>query len=65
MPALGRTITVAAIRAEYRKAAAAGKLNEFRRAYLNQWVPKDVTDDWSVIGADAWGACAARSPVAL
>jgi len=36
MPALGRTITVEAIRAEYEKARDGGKLNEFRRAYLNQ-----------------------------
>lgn len=40
MPALGHTITEDAIRAEYEKARDSGKLNEFRRAYLNQWVPK-------------------------
>lgn len=57
MPALGRTITVEAIRAEYEKALDAGRLNEFRRAYLNQWVPKDVDDDWLVISQDDWAAC--------
>ena len=54
MPALGRTITVEAIRAEYRKALDQGKLNEFRRAYLNQWVPKDSGEDWEVISQRAW-----------
>jgi len=56
MPALGRTISVDAIRAEYEKALDSGRLNEFRRAYLNQWVPKDVDDDWLVISRDAWAA---------
>jgi phage terminase large subunit-like protein len=54
MPALGRTITVEAIRAEYEKARDQGKLNEFRRAYLNQWVLKDVPDKWAVIPDAAW-----------
>jgi hypothetical protein len=54
MPALGRTITEDAIRAEYENAVGAGKLNEFRRAYLNQWVPKDAPDLWSVIGEATW-----------
>lgn len=40
MPALGHTITEDAIRAEYEKARDSGKLNEFKRAYLNMWVPK-------------------------
>jgi hypothetical protein len=56
MPALGRTITVEAIRGEYEKAMDSGRLNEFRRAYLNQWVPRDVDDDWLVISQDAWTA---------
>lgn len=47
MPALGHTITVEAIRAEYEKARDAGKVNEFRRAYLNQWVAKEMPDIWS------------------
>jgi len=57
MPALGRTVPVEAIRARYRKALDEGKLNEFRRAYLNQWVPRDSLDEWSVIGRDSWDAC--------
>lgn len=59
MPALGRTISVEAIRDEYEKARDGGKLNEFRRAYLNQWVPRDIESDWEVIDQAAWGACAA------
>ena len=65
MPALGWTITENAIRGEYEKARDGGKLNEFRRAYLNQWVPRDVEADWEVVGAEAWGACAGRGPVLL
>lgn len=58
MPALGHTISVEAIRAEYEKARDAGKLNEFRRAYLNQWVPKGMMDSWQKISEAAWNACA-------
>ena len=58
MPALGRTITVEAIREEYRKALDQGTVNEFRRAYLNQWVPKGMTDSWQKISEAAWNACA-------
>jgi hypothetical protein len=57
MPALGYTITEADIRAEYVKARDAGKLNEFRRAYLNQWVPKAMADSWQKISEEAWNAC--------
>jgi hypothetical protein len=58
MPALGHTITLDAIRAEYAKAVDQGTVNEFRRAYLNQWVPKDVPDSWLVISEAAWGGLA-------
>ena len=58
MPALGRTIGVDAIRGEYLKAVAQGTVNEFRRAYLNQWVPKNVPDDWLVISEAAWAGLA-------
>jgi hypothetical protein len=58
MPALGHTITVEAIRAEYEKARDQGKLNEFRRAYLNQWVPKDMPDTWTVIPGQVWAGLA-------
>lgn len=57
MPALGHTISVDAIRAEFEKARDAGKLNEFRRAYLNQWVPKDAPDEWPKFTAAAWRGC--------
>jgi hypothetical protein len=70
MPALGWTISVEAIRAEYVKARDSGKLNEFRRAYLNQWVPKDSPDAWQKFTQVAWRACAdpgsrVGGPVAL
>lgn len=42
MPALGFTIHVDDIRMEYDKALRADKMNEFKRAYLNVWVPKSV-----------------------
>ena len=54
MPALGHTITVDAIRAEYLKAVDQGKVNEFKRAYLNQWVPRDAPDLWSVVPERTW-----------
>jgi hypothetical protein len=56
MPALGWTISVDAIRAEYEKARDSGRLNEFRRAYLNQWVPKDAPDAWQRFSQAAWRA---------
>ena len=63
MPALGHTITVDAIRAEYAKAVDQGKVNEFKRAYLNQWVPRDAPDLWSVVPERTW-AGAGRPGVA-
>ena len=54
MPALGHTISVEDIRREYQKAVDQRKLNDFKRAYLNQWVPKDMPDDWLVIPFAAW-----------
>jgi phage terminase large subunit-like protein len=42
MPALGTMFPEEAIRAEYDKAVREEKLNDFRRAYLNQWVPKSA-----------------------
>ena len=58
MPALGHTITADDVRDEYLKALDQGTVNEFRRAYLNQWVPKDAPDTWSVISEAAWMALA-------
>lgn len=70
MPALHRldcpagcrqhTVTIDAIRAEYDKAVRAGKLPDFRRAYLNQWVPKPLEVELAVVDADQWTACRDR-----
>ncbi len=49
MPALGYTISEAAIRADFESM----KLPEFRRAYLNQW-PDAAPDQWMVIPQAAW-----------
>jgi hypothetical protein len=42
MPALGITISESAIQAEYDSLAAEDRINDFRRAYLNQWVPREA-----------------------
>jgi hypothetical protein len=65
MPALGHTVSEAAIRADFKSM----KLAEFRRAYLNQW-PDAAPETWLVIGQQAWGALAdlrsqAADPVAF
>lgn len=51
MPALGRTIDEATIRADM----AGMALAEFRRAYLNQW-PEVSYEGWHVIPRDVWQA---------
>lgn len=53
MPALGHTIGIEAIRAEYQKAVDADRLHEFKRAYLNLWVPKMVVES-GVIDLARW-----------
>jgi hypothetical protein len=53
MPALGRTVSVEAIRADLDSMAGSGKLGEFRRAYLNQWLDS-IPDEWLVIPRDTW-----------
>ncbi|HEU4751527.1 MAG TPA: terminase large subunit [Armatimonadota bacterium] len=53
MPALGHTVTEAAIRAEFESM----DLAEFRRAFLNQW-PDDAPEEWLVIGEKPWRALA-------
>lgn len=58
MPALGRTVSVEAIRADF----VSMPLREFRRAYLNQWVD-DIPDEWLVIPRESWDALKAE-PVA-
>lgn len=68
MPALHRpecpadcdrhTVTVQAIQAEYDKAVRSGKLSDFRRAYLNQWVPKPMDVEFGAFGTADWPALA-------
>jgi hypothetical protein len=55
MPALGHTVTEAAIRGELESMAEnpAVGLPEFRRAYGNQWAD-DVAAGWDVIPRPAW-----------
>lgn len=54
MPALGRTTPIEAVRSEYDKAVREGAMADFRRAYLNQSVPKPVESDVSVVAAADW-----------
>jgi len=61
MPALGHTIMPEAIRAELARLTAQGDLNDFRRAYMNQWVHKNSASD-SVIPMSVWGALIAPDP---
>lgn len=51
MPALGLTVSEAAVRADLLGMSEAG----FRRAYLNQWVPRDASDS-EVFAEGVWGA---------
>lgn len=53
MPALGRTVPLEAIRADLASMADSGKLAQFRRAYLNQWLDS-IPDEWLVIPRDTW-----------
>jgi hypothetical protein len=59
MPALGHTVTEATIAAELARAKRGGKLDLFRRAYLNQWVEIPVLDEGGakVIPLEWWDAC--------
>lgn len=68
MPALGHTITEDAIAGELR--AMADNRNDFRRAFLNQWVPKDDEHVDTIVDLDAWAALNHKesqrpSPVAI
>jgi hypothetical protein len=56
MPALGHTITEAKIAAELRKMA--DNLADFRRAYLNQWVPKGGDRSETVVDMERWAGLA-------
>jgi hypothetical protein len=65
MPALGHTVTEAAVRGEFEEM----DLEEFRRAYLNQWLD-EAPDEWLVISREQWEALAGPpvapgSPVAF
>ncbi|HTE70320.1 MAG TPA: terminase [Actinomycetes bacterium] len=51
MPALGHTVTEAAVAAEFQDM----DLSEFRRAYLNQWLD-EAPDEWLVITRAQWEA---------
>jgi hypothetical protein len=53
MPALGRTISIAAVRAEFDRL----ELADFCRAYLNWW-PSAIPSDWLVITEPRWRAVA-------
>lgn len=55
MPALGYTISEDAIAEELDKAIREDKLNDFRRAYLNLWVPRGAVSDEAIPG---WAALA-------
>src|SRR5574338_340897 len=55
MPALGHTITERAIEGELR--AMADTLADFRRAYLNQWVPKGSLSVDPVMSPGEWAGC--------
>ncbi len=56
MPALGHTITERAIANELAKHQAEGKLNDFRRAYLNQWVLRPADVEESLVATSVWDA---------
>ena len=56
MPAVGHTISIDAIRAEYRAALRDNNVNGFRRAFLNQWVLKEDPDADVVVSLGEWAA---------
>jgi hypothetical protein len=64
MPALGHTITVDAIRGQYDKAVRQDTLNDFKRAYLNIWVPKPSETAAAAIDLGAWGRTESESAAA-
>lgn len=61
MPALGHTIAVEAIAAELVRLTGQGDVGDFRRAYMNQWVPKNAASD-SAIPAAVWSKLVDTSP---
>lgn len=72
LPALGRTISVEFLRAEYQKALRSAtperSMDLFRRGYLNQWPSVPVLDPTAAVAkilpADRFAACASpTSPI--
>lgn len=66
MPALGRTVTEAAVQAEFDKM----DLDDFCRAYLNWWPDERPHEEWAALSEQAWTdqsdpAGVMRDPVAL
>lgn len=70
-PALGYTISLDALRAEWDKAQRKGVegVNLFRRAFLNQWPEVPQLDDlpglWEVIPSEHWKSCEDKESVAV
>lgn len=65
-PALGHTISLESLRAEWGKAQRKGVegVDAFRRSFLNQWPEVPQLDDqpglWQVIDRESWMACVDR-----
>ncbi len=64
MPALGHLFDEAAIIRRLKRAEEEGKFNDFRRAYLNQWVSREE-DDPPVISEGVWSSLADPDSTAL
>lgn len=56
------TVSIEAIQSDYISMSKEGKLPEFRRAYLNQWIDT-IPDEWLVIPEESWKSLQA-DPVA-
>ncbi|CAB4185329.1 COG4626 Phage terminase-like protein, large subunit [uncultured Caudovirales phage] len=55
MPALGHTVTERVVRAAYEQMSSEGNLDEFCRAFLNQWRDGVVVE--ALINDESWSAC--------
>ena len=55
MPALGHTVTERVVRAAFEQMSAEGNLDEFCRAFLNQWRDGLVIE--ALIDDEMWGGC--------
>lgn len=56
------TVSIEAVEADYISMSKEGKLAEFRRAYLNQWIDT-IPDEWLVIPEESWRSLTA-DPIA-